>query len=217
MSKSSAFSGYLFRGFVFLAAPAVTLWAVQYAANFADGIALIGQTVRLVASFLLPQTVYGLSAVQWFFPYLSLALLVGIATMFGILASFRIGDQGLRLIDYVFFKIPGIRFIFTNVKKVLEIFKGDETKPRFSRSVAFKYAGQTAFGFASSTTTDAQTGKKFVIVFVPFQFVPPSGFLLPIPEEDVWDTGMNAEDTIRAVVTMGGITPDAMNLTKPKE
>ncbi len=216
MSKSSSFSGYLLRGIIILAAPAVTLWAVQYTANFADAIAPIGQSVRLFSRIFLPEAWSGSPAVQWFFPYVSLAVLAGVAALFGFVASFRIGSQGLRLIDYFFFAIPGVRFIFTNVKKVLEIFKGDDTKPRFSRSVAFRYAGQTAFGFASSTTTDAKTGKKFIIVFVPFQFVPPSGFLLPVPEEDVWDTGLTAEETIRAVVTMGGITPDSMNLTKPQ-
>ncbi len=216
MSKTSSFSGYLLRGIVILAAPAVTLWAVQYMANFADGIAVIGQSVRLLSRIFLPDAWSGSPAVQWFIPYVSLAVLAVIAAFFGVVASFRIGNHGLRLIDYFFFSIPGVRFIFTNVKKVLEIFKGDDTKPRFSRSVAFRYAGQTAFGFVSSTTTDAKTGKKFVIVFVPFQFIPPSGFILPIPEEDVWDSGLTAEETIRAVVTMGGITPDMMNLTKPQ-
>ncbi|QQR55880.1 MAG: DUF502 domain-containing protein [Candidatus Melainabacteria bacterium] len=213
MSKSSKFSGYLFRGVVFLAAPAVTLWAVQYAANFADQFALLGQFVRFVADLLLPDFLYNSPFVQMLFPYLSLALAAGVATWFGILASYRIGKEGLRVIDYIFFAIPGIRFIFTNVKNVLEIFDSD--KPKFTRSVAFRYAGQIAYGFASSYITDKVTGKKFVVVFMPLQFVPPSGFQLVIPEDEVWDTGMTSQETIRAVVTMGGITPDAMNLVKP--
>ena len=213
MSKLSKFSGYLFRGVVFLAAPAVTLWAVQYAANFADQFALLGQFVRFVADLLLPDFLYNSPFVQMLFPYLSLALAAGVATWFGILASYRIGKEGLRVIDYIFFAIPGIRFIFTNVKNVLEIFDSD--KPKFTRSVAFRYAGQIAYGFASSYITDKVTCKKFVVVFMPLQFVPPSGFQLVIPEDEVWDTGMTSQETIRAVVTMGGITPDAMNLVKP--
>lgn len=213
MSKSSKFSGYLFRGVVFLAAPAVTLWAVQYAANFADKFAFIGQFVRFVADLLLPDFLYNSPFVQMLFPYLSLALAASIAAWLGILASYRIGKEGLRVIDYIFFAIPGIRFIFTNVKNVLEIFNSD--KPKFTRSVAFRYAGQIAYGFVSSHITDKVTGKKFVVVFMPLQFVPPSGFQLVIPEDEVWDSGMTSEETIRAVVTMGGITPEAMNLTKP--
>ncbi len=213
MSKSSKFSGYLFRGVVILAAPALTLWAVQYAADFADKFALVGQFVRFVADLLLPDFLYNSPFVQMLFPYLSLALAASVAAWFGILASYRIGKEGLRVIDYIFFKIPGIRFIFTNVKNVLEIFDSD--KPKFTRSVAFRYAGQIAYGFASSYITDKVTGKKFVVVFMPLQFVPPSGFQLVIPEDEVWDTGMTSEETIRAVVTMGGITPDSMNLTKP--
>ena len=214
MSKSSKFSGYLFRGVVFLAAPAVTLWAVQYAANFADKFAFIGQFVRFVADLLLPDFLYNSTFVQMLFPYLSLALTVGIAAWFGILASYRIGKEGLRVIDYIFFKIPGIRFIFINVKNVLEIFDSD--KPKFTRSVAFRYAGQIAYGFASSDIIDKVTGRKFVVVFMPLQFVPPSGFQLVIPEDEVWDTGMSSQETIRAIVTMGGITPDSMNLAKPE-
>ena len=138
---------------------------------------------------------------------LSVFLLCFIFMAVGALASFRIGKQGLRLVDHVFIHIPGVNAIYRSVRKMMEAF-GDGNATSFQRCVFLRFPGHhLTLGLVTKELKETGTGRKILAVFVPHGPNPTGGFTQYVPEEETIATDISIEDGLKLVVSMGVLSP----------
>ena len=222
MANKQTLAAHLIRGLLVMATWGLTIWVITFLMNFADGMPFIGQTVRGIVGLILPDAWVGSGWLKPVYPVLSLLLLSIIASAFGMIAQIWIGHNLIRLVNWIFETIPGVRIIFSFVKKSLEVFKdldGESGNSKFSRVVAFQAwaGGSIAIGLVASETIDTATGKKMLCVFNAIQAPTPiGGQLLLIPEELTWNPGWTTEETYQFIMTMGGKIPHKVLTTRPQ-
>ena len=93
---------YFMRGLFFVIPIAVTIWFVRFAVDLADG--WLGSAIRALARLFVPPSVLT-AAPLWLdalYGLTSFIVLCAMLMAFGLVASFRIGKQGLRLVDHIF-------------------------------------------------------------------------------------------------------------------
>lgn len=199
---------YFMRGLFFLFPIAVTIWLLRFVLDLADG--WLGGGIRLVAHWLLPATWFTGEYAGWMeatYGLLSVFLLCFIFMAVGVIASFRIGKQGLRLVDHVFIHIPGVNAIYRSVRKMMEAF-GDGNNTSFQRCVYLKFPGQYwSLGLVTRELKENGTGRKILAVLVPQAPNPIGGFIQYVPEEETIATDISIEDGLKLVVSMGVLSP----------
>ena len=73
----------------------------------------------------------------------------------------------------------------------------------------FPHPGSKALAFVTKTLPTPSTGRTILCVCVLTGVVPPSGFTLFVPEEEVTDVDWSVNQTLQAILS-GGITAPAM-------
>jgi len=206
---------YFMRGLFVVIPVAVTVWLLDYAIGMTNN--WLGPFVRMVAEHLLPSSV---TALPWFgnvTAVLSLLLLVTWLIVLGVVASYRIGKEGLQLIDHLFIHIPGVNTIYRSVRKMVDAF-GNSDAQSFKRCVYlyFPYNNPT-LGFVTKEVTEEKTGRKLLVVFVPHGPSPASGFIQIVAEEATWDAGISPEDGFKMIMSVGVLSPDVLPQSKPND
>lgn len=206
--RFTSFTGLVIRGLIFLGAPALTIWVLNFLAAKADG--FVGGVVRYFASWLLSDSAMQSDVVGFVLPYVSLVLLMLIAAMVGIVASFQIGKRGLKLIDQLILLFPGVSRIYKSVRKVLNLLGDHNETPKFSRTVLFKLDGRyPEIGFVANEFMVGD--ERHLVVFNPIQTPNPLGGRIPIvPEKDTIPTGLSVEESIQFLMSMGAATPEPL-------
>jgi uncharacterized membrane protein len=206
--------GHFWRGLFVVIPVAVTVWLVNYAVSLTDN--WLGPVVRLVAEHLLPSTV---TSQAWFADVtalFSLLLVLACLIMLGVVASYRMGKEGLRLIDHLFIHIPGVNSIYRSVRKLVDAF-GNSDAQSFKRCVYLNFpATNPTLGFVTKEVVEDGTGRKLLVVFIPQCPNPTGGFIQIVAEEATWDAGISPEDGFKMVMSMGVLSPDKMPQAKPR-
>ncbi len=200
---------YFMRGLFFVVPIAVTLWLVGFTLNLAD--AWLGTTIRSLVSVLLPDSSASLEAASWFGFVVSitsvLALCAALVAL-GKLASYRVGKEGLRLVDHLFIHIPGVNAVYRAARKMVEAF-GDGGAGSFQRCVYLRFPGvYFTLGFVTKEVTEVGTGRKMLFVFVPQGPNPTGGFTQLVPADETYDAGMTPDQGLQLVVSMGVLAPE---------
>ncbi len=190
------------RGLLFIVPIWLTITVVGFVYSLSETWlgALTDQSVRLI----LPASWLNGPLAEGHVPGLSLVVLLLMLTGVGLVASWPMGVQGLRLVDHVFLAIPGVRSLYSASRKIIDSL-GDPSQSRFQKVVLFNWAGVKTLGFQTGTTE--QEGRKCVFVFVPHMPNPTSGFLVLIPEDEVKDTGLTPEEGIKLGMSLGVLAP----------
>ena len=206
--RFGGFTKLVIRGGIFLGAPALTIWLLDYLAKFADG--FVGSAVRTIARFFLTDATFQSPVTEFFFPYLSLILLVLVLAVFGVVASYPIGKRGLRLIDQLVLLIPGVNRIYEFVRKFLDLLGSEDEAPKFSRTVFYRpEGGHPEVGFVANEFMDGD--EKVLVIFNPIQTPNPIGGRIPwILEAETTPTGLSVAQSIQYLVSMGAATPDEL-------
>ena len=117
-----------------------------------------------------------------------------------------------RAVDWVMLHLPVVNTIFKAVNNVFQSLgkqlQGDQSYQRVVL-VAFPHPGARSLAFVTNSLLDATTGKTILCVCVLTGVMPPSGFTLFVPEEDVTDIDWSVNQTIQAILS-GGLTSPAM-------
>ena len=143
-------------------------------------------------------------------------MLVAFLVVLGVVASYRIGKEGLRLLDHLFIHIPGVNSIYRSIRKMVEAF-GDNDEPSFKRCVYLNFPHDyPTLGFVTKEVEEAETGRNLLIVFVPMGPSPTSGFIQVVPEDATWDAGISAEDGFKMIMSVGVLAPEVLSRAKPR-
>lgn len=194
--------GLIVRGLLFVVPIWLTVTVVGFVYSLSESWlgALTDQAVRLI----LPASWLTGPLADGHIPGLSLGVALVLLTGVGLVASWPMGAQGLRLVDHVFLAIPGVRSLYSACRKIIDAV-GDPAQSRFKKVVLFKWAGVKTLGFLTGTTE--QDGRQHVFIFVPHMPNPTSGFLVLVPADEVTDTGLTPEEGIKLGMSLGVLTP----------
>jgi uncharacterized membrane protein len=200
------------RGLLFALPIGVTIFVVSFIWGLADS--WLGPGVALIVKTLLPDAWLVGPLAGGNIPGLSLILLIALMFVLGWIASWPVGKKGLLLIDYVFHAIPGVRGIYSTVRKVVEAI-GDPDKPRFQKVVFldFPSASTRSIGFVTATVVDNADGEIWLTVFVPTVPNVTSGFTMVVREKDTVNAGLTPEEGLKLVVSLGVLTPANLPIT----
>ena len=205
--------GHFWRGLFVVIPVAVTIWILNYAISLTDN--WLGPIVRLVAEHLLPITI---TSQTWFADLtavLSFLLLVAGLVGLGVVASYRMGKEGLRLIDHLFIHIPGVNSIYRSVRKMVDAF-GNGDAQSFKRCVYLYFPKDyPTLGFVTKEVVEEETNRKLLVVFVPQGPNPTSGFIQIVAEEATWDAGISPEEGFKMIMSVGVLAPDRLPKAKP--
>lgn len=126
------------RGLFFIVPIAVTLWLVGFTLNLAD--AWLGTALRAWyrCSCPIPALILAASWFGFVVSVTSVLVLCGALVFLGKVASYRVGKEGLRLVDHLFIHIPGVNAVDRAARKMVEAF-GDGGAGSFQRCVYLRF------------------------------------------------------------------------------
>src|SRR5579883_826199 len=120
----------MIRGALFLFPIWLSVFIVGLAYQMSEN--WLGGITRSIVHWVLPSSFYS----SWFpdghIPGLSLLTGLVLLAAIGAIASWHIGRQGLRVIDYLFLSIPGINGIYSSVRKMVDSI-GEPGQSRFQK------------------------------------------------------------------------------------
>jgi uncharacterized membrane protein len=172
---------YFFRGLIFLAPVAVTLWVCVWLFQEID-------------SWL------GLSI-----PGFGFAVTIAFITIFGFLASNLLARGVMTTVDGLLNRVPFVRLVYTSTRDLVKAFVGE--KRSFDKPVLVQlFAGghARAFGFVTKESLDRLGHDDFVTVYMPqsYHF---AGQLYVFPSSVVERLDANSAD-VMAFIVSGGVT-----------
>jgi uncharacterized membrane protein len=127
--------------------------------------------------------------------------------LIGLVATNVMGRKLVHWADHLFTNIPVVKNIYLSSKQLTDAFSATR-KGAFRQAVfvEFPQKGNFVLGFVTNELTDLDRKSK-VAVFVPTAFVPPAGFLLFLPREDLLPSQLTIEEAIKAIMSVGIVTP----------
>jgi uncharacterized membrane protein len=143
---------------------------------------------------------------------------VGIVAFFlllyliGLITTNVLGRKLISWGDRLFTTIPVVKNIYTSSKQLTDAFSATR-KGSFRQAVfvEFPQEGNYMLGFVTNELTDLEQKKK-VTVFVPTAFIPPQGFLLFLPKENILPSQLTVEEAIKAIMSVGIVTPQSLSI-----
>ncbi len=140
-------------------------------------------------------------------PLVAIVLVLTILYFLGLFVRSRL----YQLIDWVMLHVPVVTTIYRAIRKLVSSLDDQVRGNQFKRVVLvpFPHSGSRALAFVTNTLRDATTGKSILSVCVLTGVVPPAGFTLFVPEEEVTDIDWSVNDTLQAILS-GGINAPSM-------
>jgi uncharacterized membrane protein len=204
---------WMIRGALFMLPIWLSVFIVGLAYQLSE--TWLGGITRSIVHWVLPTSVYA----GWFpdgnIPGLSLLTGLLLLAFVGAVASWHIGRQGLRIIDYLFLSIPGISSIYSSVRKMVDSI-GDPGQSRFQKVVFVEWPnkGVRAVGFVTNELPPDANGDKRYMVFIPHMPNPTSGFVLLVNEKNTIETDMTPDEGLKYCLSLGVLTPPSVPLEK---
>jgi uncharacterized membrane protein len=142
-------------------------------------------------------------------PAIAIFLVIGLLYILGLFA--RSGVR--RAFDWVLFRLPVVTTIYKALSNVFESLDAQRQGSSFQRVVLveFPHPGSKALGFVSKSLADASTGRTILCVCVLTGVVPPAGFTLYVPEEQVTDVDWSVNQALQAILSGGITTPGVIH------
>jgi uncharacterized membrane protein len=136
--------------------------------------------------------------------------------LIGVIATNVLGRKLVQWTDWIFINIPVVKTIYLSSKQLTDAFSASR-KGAFRQAVfvEFPQPGNFVLGFLTNELKAPDAQAKMT-VFVPTAFFPPQGFLLFLPREKVIPSSFTIEDAIKAIMSVGIVTPNGQSLRLPE-
>jgi uncharacterized membrane protein len=145
---------------------------------------------------------------------LSFILLCIIIFFIGFFAKNYFGKKIFYLFECLIKKIPVVKTIYVSSKQIISAFQNANDQ-NFSKVVLIEYPrkGLYSVAFLTNYNTryyDSFIKKKCISVFVATTPNPTSGYIVIVPEEDVFVLDMTIEEGFRYVISAGLVAPERL-------
>lgn len=203
--------GYFIAGILVVVPITITFYMAYIVVTSIDG---------WVASFW-PETYNPNNYLPFSIPGLGLIAVFVALVLIGFFAANFLGRFLINIYEYVLDRLPVIKTIYGSIKQIMETVLANQSDA-FREAVLLEYprAGTWSIGFLTGTTSgevQKVTKEKMINVFVPTTPNPTSGFLLFVPEKDVYKLHMTVEEAIKMVVSGGIVTPPDRTKSSKKD
>ena len=174
---------------------------------------LVFNTLDNILGPLMPEIPVHLFSRDFLLPGLGIVGFFFLLYLFGVITSNVLGHKLIGLGDRLFTAIPIVKNIYTSSKQLTDAFRATRRGAfRQAVFVEFPLEGEFALGFITNELKDLNRQEK-VAVFIPTAFVPPMGFLLFLPKEKVLPSHLTIEEAIKAIMSVGIVTPSNLSVT----
>ncbi len=164
---------------------------------------------------LMPQISFFLFDHKFLIPGLGILGFFVLLYLFGTVATNFLGRELVSWGDRIFTTIPVVKNIYSASKQLTDAFSATRSGSfRQAVFVEFPKEGNYMLGFVTNEMND-QNSQARVTVFVPTAFVPPQGFLLFLPKEQVFFSRMSIEEAIKTIMSVGIVAPSSLYLPVP--
>lgn len=147
---------------------------------------------------------------------LGFVLTIVLITLFGMFARNYLIVKLLEFVEKLAMKIPLVQMLYSGLKELTTMLT-KEDKTKFTQVVSLKFPNTEvdSIGFITKDTVQFDHGTR-VAVFIPTTPNPGNGFLVYVDASDLKLLDMNIENALKAVISMGTISPNEM-LSKKTE
>jgi len=192
---------YFLAGLLVTAPIVITIYVVWVVVNFVDS-----RVTPLIPAQYNPETYLPINI-----PGLGLFIVFVAITLIGALTAGFFGRFIVSSGERILSRMPVIRSLYGALKQIFEaVFNRSSTAFRKVVLIEYPRRGIWVIGFITgSTEGEIQnlTKDALINVFLPTTPNPTSGFLLFVPEKDVYELSMTVEEGIKMVVSGGIVTP----------
>jgi len=155
---------------------------------------------------------------------IGLVVTILIVLIVGRVARHYTGRKLVGVGESIIAKIPIARTVYTAIKQVIESIVLTTGFKGVNRVAMFEYPrkGIYSLGFITGSVTQQSqrnmSGKNLVGLFVPTTPNPTSGYYIMLPEEDVKELSISAEDAFRIIISGGLADNQSQNVQSgPKD
>lgn len=114
-------------------------------------------------------------------------------------------------IDWIFSRIPFIKSVYTTIRGIVSLSKPNENSFKDVVLVEFPNKDTKSIGFITKHNI-MRNGSALTSVFIPTTPNPTNGFLVYVKKEQIEVLDMSVEDGIKAVISLGSLTPQTLEL-----
>ena len=143
-------------------------------------------------------------------PFLGILLVLVSLYLIGLVVGNFFGRQAFRFIEGIIERIPFIKAVYGVGKQLSEsLAVTGEEKKAFKKAVLvhLEHSHLWAPAFVTGEIFDQKTQEKLLMVLVPTAPTPASGFVFAVKPSQVIDPGWTIEECLKALVSVGIITP----------
>ena len=169
-------------------------------------IGILDQSLRFVPRQYQPEALLGFPI-----PGLGVILTILILLLTGVLVANIVGRSMVGLWESILHKIPGVRTVYSAVKRFAEIVFSDSS-PSFKRVLLIEYPRKGLYSLAFQTSSElgevqGRTGEDVICTFVPTTPNPTSGFIIVVPRKDVVELDMEVDAALKMIISLGVVVP----------
>jgi len=172
-------------GFIALLPVVVTIYVAYRIVQFFDGVSLLLQIRHPI-------------------PGLGIVITLIFITLFGLLVQNILGQQFVKLIEWIFGRIPFVESFYNGVKQILATFFGTSDERRFKSVVLVPYPDPVSRAMGFVVNDDVAEGR--VGVLIPFS-PPTGGYLLFFRPESVEPSDLSVDEAMKLLLSGGMLVP----------
>jgi len=138
---------------------------------------------------------------------IGIAIILVMLVLVGMFAENYIGKRLVRLVGFVFDRLPFIRTIYSVVRQLIEPFYSEKGNS-FRQVVLIQYPmeGRYSLGFIANEDAGTVDGEQMVTVFLPSNHLH-LGYLVIMPAKDAIPVDIGVEDALKTIVSCGIVIP----------
>lgn len=157
---------------------------------------------------------------DWYRNYLAPIVVITFALVILYFLGLFVRSRLHRAIDWVMLHVPVVTTVYGAVRNMLSGFSDPDRSAEPKRHqravlVEFPHPGTRVPGFVTARCLDSKTGQTILAVYVPTTPIPTTGFILLVPEQNVYELNWSFEETLQTVVSGGLSTPKYVSFSQP--
>ncbi len=159
----------------------------------------------------------GIPDSDWWYTIASpiLAILLVLATLY--ILGLAVRSWVYRMVDWMILQAPVVATIYRAVRNLVDSLGGrlqGKVDPRRVVLVEFPHPGIRSLGLVTNSIRDEATGQKILVVCMLMGVMPPTGFTLFVPEENVTNVDWSVNEALQTIVSGGISAPPSIPFTK---
>ncbi|GIW89478.1 MAG: membrane protein [Isosphaeraceae bacterium] len=196
-------------GLIFALPVAITIWVVYWLISTIQAVVL-DPVAWLVRSLVRPEQIEAMP--DWWRRFVS-PLAAGILVLVFLYFLGYFGRTRLyRALEWVILRVPIVTVIYKAVRSVFASLDQRRPSEKFKRVVLIPFPNREAMApaFVTRAVEETGSGRRVLIVYVPYAPLPTQGILVAVPEDQVVDLDWDVNQMMQVVISFGLSAPATM-------